>query len=100
MAPPIKLSHGRLYGVDNSVGPWNQIIVIGIFVLLIISVVNAMYIAYSQGRAAGQQGCQRDAPLISGDEEYLDTDDDDQTLRWMRDEEYGAEDEDGSSLLS
>lgn len=79
----------------------NQILAIGIVALIILSIVNGIYIAYTEGRAAGQRQWARDLGLLPRGEYRDEYDSDVESVRagvQMQDEQYDADNED--SMLS
>lgn len=80
----------------------NEIFAIMILILIILSIVNGVYIAYSEGRAAGQRQWARDLGLPRRVGLYRDEyDGDEDSVRArvrMEDEQYDADTEE--SMLS
>ena len=116
MAPITPLSHHPLKTAPSN--SWAEAFAILIFVIVVFSIVNAVYIAYSEGRAAGQREWMRASWVPNEEEgEYHDYDDSDDTeaeeerrqqallRRWVEElgseeEEYDGAGEDGGIGLS
>ena len=93
----LPLSHRPLNDDTNSM--LNTIIAIILCLLVVFSIANAVYIAYTRGRAAGQRDWARDVVQVRGGW-YRDDSDDEEEIRWrMQQEEYDADGE-GGSLVS
>jgi len=99
MPPNLPLTHRPLDHTPNN--PINQILAIMILILIILSIVNGIYIAYTEGRAAGQRQWARDLGLVTRGEYRDEYDSDDESVRarlWMQDEQYDADNEENSML--
>ncbi len=73
----------------------NEILAILILILVILSIVNGIYIAYTEGRAAGQRQWARDLGLYPRTGMYRDEyDSEEESVRArmrMQDEQYDAD---------
>ena len=94
----LPLSHRPLNDDTNSI--LNSIIAIILCLLVVFSFANAVYIAYTRGRAAGQRDWARDVIQVRGGWYHDTSDDEEEQVRWrMQEEDYDADGE-GGSLMS